>query len=116
MKHERDTMVTETQRKRRGHAFLPPKVILKRIPRIYATENTRTENKMVWIHYFSAAGDWYVTEYDPNTGEAFGYARLGAEWGYIDLNELEQVNAFHGLVIVERDMFWTPKQFKEIGK
>src|SRR3954454_23030453 len=50
-------------------------------------------------------GDWWIAEYRPETGEAFGYASLGipgcAEWGYIALDELERRNT-RG-VVVERD-------------
>lgn len=111
--------MTETQRRRRGHAFLPPKDVLRRIPAIYATENTPAADKTVWVHYFAASGDWYLTELDQETGEAYGYVKLaaypeGAEWGYFDLGELEQVSVFNGLVIVERDMHWTPVKFSEV--
>ncbi len=111
---------TETQRKRRGHAWFPPKAISEKIPALYGTEGTPTADKIVYIHYFSAIGNWYIVEVDPmDDNEAFGYARLnsdpdGAEWGYIDLEELEQINAMSGLVIVERDIYWTPKPFKDI--
>jgi len=112
--------VEETQRKRRGHAFLPPKAVLDKIPALYGTDSVPAEDKIVWLHYFSAASDHYITELDPETGEAFGYAKLasfpeGAEWGYVYLPELEQVNVSHGLVIVERDMHWEPKPFGELG-
>ena len=107
----------ETQRRRRGHAFMPPQTV--KVPKIGAASGTRISDKLIPLHYFSAAGDWYVAEMDPETGEAFGYTRLaaypdGAEWGYFDLAELEQVNVHHGLVIVERDMHWTPRKFSEI--
>ena len=110
----------ETQRKRRGHAFLPPKAVLAKIPKLYGTENTEAGDKIIWVHYFSASSDHYIAELDPETGEAYGYAKLaaypeGAEWGYVSLPELEQVNVHHGLVIVERDMFWEPKKFSEIN-
>jgi Protein of unknown function (DUF2958) len=111
--------MNETQRARRGHAFLPPKAVLSKIPALYATEKTDPDDKIIHAHYFSAGSDHYVAELDPETGEAFGYARLaafpeGAEWGYFDLSELEQVNAHGGLVIVERDCHWQPRKFSEI--
>jgi len=54
---------------------------------------------------------------------AFGYARLashpeGQEWGYLDLDELEQARGRtpQGLpVLVERDMHWEPTPFSEIN-
>lgn len=112
-------MMTETQRRRRGHAFLPPKAILDKIPMLYVTEGTPFEDKIIYAHYFSAASDYYIAELDAETGEAFGYAKLamfpeGAEWGDLDLEELEQVYAHGGRVIVERDMHWKPRKFSEI--
>lgn len=112
--------MNETQRKRRGHAFLPPKAVLAKIPALYATESTPAEDKVIWAHYFSAGSDHWVAELDAETGEAFGYAKMaghpeGAEWGYFDLNELEQVNVRHGLVIVERDCWWKPVKFAEVN-
>lgn len=107
----------ETQRKRRGHNFLPPKSV--KVPALMSTEMTPLDDKLIPLKYFSAAGDWYIAEADFETGEAFGYVKLaaypdGAEWGYIDLNELEQLNVHHGLVIVERDMYWEPVKFRDI--
>jgi hypothetical protein len=61
---------------------------------------------------FAGACDWWIAEYDPATGTAFGYACLGdpacAEWGYLDLPELERVSVRSGLLIVERDLHWAP--------
>jgi hypothetical protein len=110
----------ETQRRRRGHQFWPTKAVTDKIPALYGTESTSSEDKIVYAHYFSAGGDWWLTELDQESGEAYGYTKLaqfpeGAEWGYVDLHELEQVNAHHGLVIVERDMDWTPTPFSQIA-
>ena len=112
-------MFTETQRKRRGHNFLPPKSV--KVPGLYETDSIKAEDKIIPLKYFSAAGDWYIAEADFETGEAFGYVILGGmpegqEWGYIDLHELEELNLYRGLVIVERDKFWSPKRFGDIEK
>ena len=111
---------TESQRRRRGHAFLPPAPVLRSIPKLYDTEKVPAGDKMIPLHYFSASGDWYIAELDTGSWTAFGYAKLashpeGAEWGYISLHELEQVKVHGGLVIVERDMYWTPRSFRETG-
>lgn len=108
---------TETQRRRRGHNFLPPKSV--KVPALYQTERIPTADKIIAVHYFMAGGDWYITEMNRETGEAFGYTRLaafpeGAEWGNIDLSELEQLSALRGLVIIERDLYWEPVKFSEI--
>ena len=120
----------DTQRRLRGHAFLPPRRVLDKAPAAYATENMAAEDKTIIAHYFSGGADYYIAEMWQEPGEegepsrwmAFGYARLashpeGQEWGYLDLDELEQVRGRtpQGLpVIVERDMHWAPAPFSQI--
>jgi hypothetical protein len=120
----------DSQHELRGHDFLPPAEVLEQIPGACQTENIPAEDKTIWVHYFSAASDHYNAEiwHEPGGHEApgrwmgFGYARFaafpeGAEWGYVDLDELEQVRAEapSGLpVIVERDLAWQPKPFRDI--
>jgi hypothetical protein len=120
----------DSQRQDRGHRFLPPPEVLSQIPGARETESTAAEDKTIWLHYFSAASDHYLAELwqeperqgEPDRWMGFGYARFAAfpdlaEWGYIDLDELEQVRAEGpgGLpVIVERDLAWQPKPFGEI--
>lgn len=111
-------MPIETQKARRGHIFYPPSDL--HIPDIYQTEGVSVAEKVVLLHYFCTAGDWWIVEYDPITTTAFGYVRLAAypedgEWGYINLAELEGLNALGGMVIVERDLDWLPTRFSEIG-
>ena len=53
--------------------------------------------------------DWYVTEYSPEEKVCFGFAILNgdiqnAEWGYISLQELEDVKI--GFIEVDRDLHW----------
>jgi hypothetical protein len=120
----------DTQRRLRGHAFLPPKRVLDKVPGAYATENVEAEDKTIIAHYFTGGADYYIAEMWQERGEeeepsrwmAFGYARLashpeGQEWGYLDLDELEQVRGrtTQGLpVLVERDMHWEPTPFSQI--
>lgn len=105
-----DGALPETQRRRRGHAFYPPAKVAAPVPALYATEQQPAAEKTLYLHYFGGSYDCWLAEYDPSTGEGFGYVSLGdpdnAEWGYVSLPELEQVNA--GLVIIERDLYWTP--------
>ena len=120
----------DSQRQDRGHRFLPPPEVLSQIPGARETESTAAEDKTIWLHYFSAASDHYIAEVwqepesqgEPDRWMGFGYARFAAfpdlaEWGYIDLDELEQVRVEGpgGLpVIVERDLAWQSKPFREI--
>jgi hypothetical protein len=112
-------VLRETQRIRRGHPFLPDAEEMAAVPRLYETDGVPAENKEIVAHYFSASCDWWLAEIGDTDGDpiGFGYCQLfpdGGEWGYVDLRELEEVNAFHGVVIVERDCFWTPAKFNEV--
>jgi hypothetical protein len=118
----------ERHRAERGHAFYPPAAELAAVPQLYGTEPVPTAEKTIWLHYFVRDCDWWIAEYDPATGLAFGYACLhgdaaNAEWGYVELAELEALYQEGGFVptdvpgrvrllprlIVERDLDWTPR-------
>jgi len=90
---------------------------LERMPRLYETEGTPLEDKIIHQHYFIGASDWYCVEYDPNDRLFFGYTilngdRQNSEWGYTSLDDLVNIN-IHG-VQVDYDRHWKPKPFKEI--
>ena len=105
----------------------PPAEVLARIPGLYRTEPVPTGDKTIWLHYFAGPCDWWVAEYDPASGDAFGYACLGdpdnAEWGYTNLADLEALHSPGGItpghtpgtvrllprLLVERDLAWTPR-------
>lgn len=103
----------ETQSERRGHRFYPNTD--EQWPALYSTEDTPAAQKTIVAHYFVGACDWWIAEYEPASGVAFGYACLGdpqnAEWGYVPLQELEAVAVQGGLLVVERDLHWTPQVF-----
>ena len=104
------------------------------IPALYATERIAEHDKVVHLHYFVGACDWWVVEVDSleRPGLAFGYACLGdpqmAEWGYIDLIELVKVfrppafgnprpgaaTSITPALIVERELGWTPRPAGEV--
>jgi len=119
----------ERHRSERGHAFYPPADVLVAIPGLYGTEPVPTSDKVLHLHYFAGGCDWWIAEYDPDTGDAFGYACLGdpelAEWGYSNLADLEALYSPGGItpvgagtpgrvqlrprLLVERDLSWTPR-------
>lgn len=79
------------------------------MPRLYDTENTPWEQKVIYEHFFIGGSDWYVAEYDPNDRLLFGYAVLNqdyqnSEWGYFSLDELKDVRV-QGIEI-DRDLHW----------
>jgi DUF2958 family protein len=114
-----------SQRRLRGHDFLPPKTLLERIPKLDATAEQDPAEIIIWLHYFGPAGDWWISEIDPAEGLAFGYVRLAAcpefaEWGSIGLAELEALTVTVPLagraltvVAVERDRHWKPVKFRD---
>lgn len=86
---------------------------MEKWPALYATENVPLSEKVIHGHFFGGGCDWYIAEYDPTTGEAFGYADLGtgdAEWGYINLREIEATRATANKLplIFERDAHFRP--------
>jgi len=85
--------------------------ILKMLPRIGVTGDLSTNEVKVPLKIFNpyGGGTWYITEYDPEEGLAFGYANIiggeFAELGYIDMNELINFRTRSGLGL-ERDAYF----------
>lgn len=104
-------MLPQVNRERRGHEFYPQGPV----PDLYEQDGIPTNAQLVHAHYFVGGCDWYITEWDARTGQAFGWCDLGmgGEWGYVNLVELEGVLA-NGMFPVERDCYWTPTQFGEL--
>ena len=97
----------------------PTEKQLAKLPKLYATENVSTKNKLIHMHFFMSGSDWYIAEYDPKERIFFGYAVLNgdwemAEWGYTSYDEL--LNLKKDYVQVDRDLHWKIKKFKDIKK
>ena len=93
----------------RGHQLLPA-TVARKLPAIYSQENV--DDPVAQVKLFSpySGAVWYLTEYDPSSKQAFGWADLGmggGELGYIDITDLEGLNR-RGLPLVERDLYWKP--------
>ncbi len=89
--------------------MLLKKIDLENLPKLYETEEE--EDPIVYVKLFHPLGGatWLLTEYNPETKIAFGYAYITeGELGYISLEELEELN-IAGLK-VERDISWIPKK------
>jgi Protein of unknown function (DUF2958) len=86
---------------------------------LYSQEKKKTvQQHMVSAKLYNAfgAGTWYITEYRPETGIAFGYV-MGLdhdEWGYIGIDELLEVNHPTGLPAIRLDTWFVPCSFKEV--
>lgn len=75
-----------------------------------------SEAKVAKVKLFHPTGSWtwYVSEFDPETGEAFGLVDgFERELGYFSLKELAGVTGRFGLPI-ERDLYWTPTPLAEL--
>lgn len=107
----------------RGYEFLPGQLI-ETTPRLYETEETELDDKLVTMKFFCPVFNWFVFEVDQNGERAFGYIENlswpgGSELGYIDITELRELLmpavAGRPVIYVDRDLDWTPKPFKEIA-
>lgn len=95
--------------------------VKKSLPPLYATENTKAEDKVLRAKFFdpSGRGTWYAVEFDgKDIFYGFAVSPLGEdcdEWGYFSLSELESVRGRFNLGI-ERDLFFTPIKFSELQR
>lgn len=84
---------------------------------IYSQEPV--EDKLVVMKLFNAfgSGTWYLTEYDPDDEQAFGYVTGlgGDEWGYISIRELAEIT-LRGTRVphIEIDRHFDPTLFSQI--
>ena len=96
----------------------PTDLELSKIPRLYATESTPLEEKIMHMHFFLGGCDWFVAEYSPDDRLFFGYAILNndlqnAEWGYVSFDELIPLRTKESFE-VDRDLHWKIRKASEI--
>jgi hypothetical protein len=94
------------------------KAILKKLPKLYETENVPAEEKVAVVKFFNPAGSgtWYGVEFDGEDtffGYVAGLCPDGDEWGYFSLAELASLRLPFGLKI-ERDLYWKPTKMGEV--
>ncbi len=86
--------------------------MLERVPELYAQEDVALADKEVHAAYiipFRSNWTWYMTEYDRESGDAFGLVLgIEPEWGYFNLEELKELNA-QRLILAD-----FPKTFREL--
>lgn len=98
----------------------PNKERLDKIPRLYETEKTPVDEKLIYLHFFIGGCDWYVAEYDGDD-TFWGYAILNgdlqnSEWGYFSFSELRAIRVKGGVEVdCELEKIWRVKMFKEIS-
>ena len=98
---------------------VPTKERLSKIPRLYETENIKTENKLIYLHFFIGGCDWYIAEF--NGEDLFwGFAILNdiqnAEWGYISFSELRDINIGGHEIDCELEEYWKVRKASEIKR
>ena len=113
------TRPPEVLRALRGHDFYPTEA--DGVPPLYAQDGKPAGEAIVYVHYFAPFLDAYVTEYEPETGTAFGWVCLNgdlmnAEWGYIDLPAYESIAIAKGGSVhyVERDQHFEPAPARDV--
>ena len=96
----------------------PSKDMLATIPRLYETEHIPLQDKLIHLHFFIGACDWFIAEFD---GEDlfWGFAILNndyinAEWGYISFNELKEIN-IRGFEI-DFDLYWKVRRSGDVER
>jgi len=94
------------------------KELQSKIPALYSTEETPTEEKIIICKFFSLKGSWtwYVVEGERQEDGDFLFFGLvdglEREWGYFTLRELESVR-FHGIPGIERDLYFDAVKVSE---
>ena len=90
------------------------KEIINKIPNLYEQEG-KGEEAVIYVKFFlpGTRWTWYATEFN-GKDTFFGWVKSGIspdfdEWGYFSYSELKENN-------VERDLYFEPKQLKEIVK
>lgn len=83
---------------------------------LYSQDGKRGQ-AVVLARFFTPASNmtWYMTEFDPETGDGFGVVVGSAtEWGYFNVNEMQnakmQSGLFRGMQAIERDIYVAPKK------
>ena len=95
------------------------KEILRKLPRLYSTENTPLAGKTVVCKFFTPDSNWtwYALEGEKQqNGDVlfFGWVvGLDREFGYFSLRELESTKGPFGLPI-ERDLYFGSKALKDV--
>ena len=100
--------------------MLITKAIARAAPPLYATEHTDPKDVRIVAKFFNPCGrsTWYMTEYDPRDGLAYGFVRgeqdeTCDELGYFNLHDLRSIRLRFGLTI-ERDMHFGRHTLAEV--
>lgn len=96
---------------------LMPEEVAATVPPLYATEDEGDPIARVKLFSSVSGWTWYVTEYDPATGEAFGLVEgFADEWGCFSIPELEALNRAKGFGVIESDEHFEPAPVREVRR
>ena len=99
---------------------LPNGERLSVIPRLYETEHTPLQDKLIYLHFFIGGCDWYVAEYDEND-LFWGFVILNndflnAEWGLFSFSELKAIQISGFEIDCELESYWKVRNAFEVQK
>lgn len=99
---------------------LVTKELERKTPKLYETDG-QGKQATAQARYFSLVGglagwEWYMTEYDPESKQAFGLVKgYCSELGYFSLEEFEQMNRRAGFQVIERDITFEPCELSKVA-
>lgn len=99
---------------------LVTKELERKTPKLYETDG-QGKQAMAQAPYFSLMGglagwEWYMTEYDPETKQAFGLVKgFCSELGYFSIEEFEQMNQRARVQVIERDITFQPCELAKVA-
>jgi len=92
------------------------KELIERFAKVGSQENDKDPIVIAKLFNPTGAGDWYATEYNPETKTFFGYVSIfgdgNDEWGFFSLEELQSVKCNFGLTL-ERDLYCGEKRISK---
>ena len=95
------------------------KALIKQLPTLEETAELTTEEQFAYVKFFNPLGNhqWFLTAYEPEQNLAFGYVNLNdpqmAEFGYISIQEIEEIKLPFGMGI-ERDRGFSKTPLNEV--
>jgi len=115
---EKPPVFAEVNRMRRGQKFFTAE--MTRWPKIGTHQDTPLAEIPIVGHFFAGPFDFYAAEYDPQTGEAWGFTRINGlgegEWGYTSMCDLEEQLIGPFKQPIERESGWLEKAFGTLDR
>lgn len=94
---------------------------LSQVPKLYETDSVSLRNKLIYLHFFLADSDWYISEFD-REDTFWGFVVLNgdlsnAEWGYFSFSELRRIRMNGWMEIdCELERHWKVRPASQIDK